>query len=208
MQRKKAAVLCAVILLCCSGCSKKDANMEEVKKNNQEVWTESGTEEQLGSTSEKITEIEPGTGEGASSVEIPDLKESKEYKIGQNIRITADEQEYELLIERAAYTDERSEYVRDAKQVLMITYTYTNQSDTTLLIDDIRFQMLKNNSTDLCEPYYFSDVLMPQPIEKGESCTAQIAYILEEKEQPLVLVYQDTAHGGMVPVKIVIDNIM
>lgn len=208
MQQKKAAVLCAVILLCCSGCSKKDANTEEVKKNNQEVRTESSTEEQLGSISEEITEIEPGTGEGAPSVEIPDLKESKEYKIGQTIRITADEQEYELLIECAAYTDERSEYVRDAKQVLMITYTYTNQSDTTLLIDDIRFQMLKNNSADLCEPYYFSDVLMPQPIEKGESCTAQIAYTLEEKEQPLVLVYQDAAHGGMVPVKIVIDDIM
>lgn len=208
MQQKKAAVLCAVILLCCSGCMKKDANTEEAKKNNQEVRTESSAEGQLGSASEEITEIEPGTGEGASSVEIPDLRESKEYKIGQTIEIGTDEQEYELKIERASYTDERSEYVPDAKEVLMITYTYTNQSDTTLLIDDMRFRMLENNLNDLCEPYYFSDILMPQPIEKGESCTAQIAYILEEKEPALVLVYQDTAHDGMVPVKIAIDDIM
>lgn len=208
MQQKKVAVLCAVILLCCSGCMKKDANTEEAKKNNQEVRTESSAEGQLGSASEEITEIEPGTGEGASSVEIPDLRESKEYKIGQTIEIGADEQEYELKIERASYTDERSEYVPDAKEVLMITYTYTNQSDTTLLIDDMRFRMLENNLNDLCEPYYFSDILMPQPIEKGESCTAQIAYILEEKEPALVLVYQDTAHDGMVPVKIAIDDIM
>lgn len=208
MQQKKAAVLCAVILLCCSGCTKKDANTEEAKKNNQEVRTESSAEVQSGSVSEEITEIEPGIGEGAPSVEIPDLKESKEYKIGQTIEIGTDEQRYELKIERASYTDERSEYMPDAKEVLMITYTYTNQSDGTLLIDDMRFKMLKNNLTDLCEPYYFSEILMPQPIEKGESCTAQIAYALEEKEQALVLVYQDTAQDGMIPVKITIDDIM
>ena len=60
-----------------------------------------------------VSDVPQASGEGSPSTEQIDLTKSKEYKVGETINIASDGKEYELLIEKAEYTEKRDEYTQD-----------------------------------------------------------------------------------------------
>ena len=192
MKRARVAAFCIVLALCLNGCTEKQKHTD---KSNRV------------SDGKVVSDVPQASGEGSPSTEQIDLTKSKEYKVGETINIASDGKEYELLIEKAEYTEKRDEYTQDPEYVVLITYTYRNYSNETLLIDDMRFQLMDSTQKELYESYYFAEIQIPQPLEKGEECTAQVAYAMEEKAQDFLLVYRDTVYSEIAPVKIMIDDI-
>lgn len=208
MRWKWITLFCLIVTLSFLGCSKAAVENETVEE-------EQVIEEEQDIDSERaeleFSEIEPDVGkvgEGAPSSEVVDLHESDSYQIGDTISLGVDNQVlYELSIDEIVYTDMRDVYTQDPGNVILITYTYTNLSDEELMIDDMRFQMMLTDESTLLDSYYLADVQVPEPVGKGESCTAQISYAIGEKVQSVVLAYHDTVHVEIMPVKITVDNL-
>ncbi len=131
-------------------------------------------------------------GEGASSTAIPDLDEGEQVQDDNKILVQKGKQDYEIIIDEVAYTDERNEYEADQEKVLLITYTYKNNSDALLLIDDVRFQLISADESEIYQPYYLMDAMYAEPIENGQSATAQIAFGVPEEIHSFKLIYKDT----------------
>lgn len=199
MRWKKVSIILVIAILSLSACS---SEKNKTNSNNANSST-SGSQEK----EDDAGKVPPGTGEGAPSTEALDLKKSQEYDIGDVIKVDVDNISYEVTIDKVEYTDQRSEYVPDPGFVMLFTYTYTNQSDEALLIDDMRFQLMTSKDSQLFESYYFDEIKIPQAIGKGESCTAQVAYSLSQKEDDLVLAYQDTIHSEVIPAKILVNKV-
>lgn len=157
-------------------------------------------------TVEKETEIDPAVqAEGSPNSAPLNIKSSVTYQVGDSI--TIGEGLYELSIDEVKYTEQRDEYTQDPGNVILVTYTYENFSDEVLLIDDMRFQLMQEDGETLYDSYYLSDGKTAEPVEKGKSCTAQIAYAVPEKTDSVVLAYQDSIHTELAPVKIVVNNL-
>lgn len=217
MRCKGIFVLSFFLLLLFGGCGKDDTT----KQNDAEIQTEeqrnaNGQSDENdqpsneeGTSGEDMLEPEvANVGEGAQDGSPMDVKESDSYEVGDVISMTSGENVlYELTIDEIAYTDARDEYTQDPGDVILVTYTYKNLGEDTLIIDDMRFQLMQTDETTLYDSYYLSDMLAVEPLEKGNSCTAQIAYAVPEKTEEVVLAYQDTIHTELQPVKIRADNL-
>lgn len=216
MKFKGIFTLLLISTLFLSGCEKDDANSQktdeaQVSKQNDTI---DDTPEDSGNLGEGTPEGESmeteivNMGEGAPDSAPIDIQESEAYEVGEVIKIASDEKElYELTIDEIVYTDKRDEYTEDPGNVLLVTYTYKNLSEDALLIDDMRFQMMKTDETTVFDSYYLSDVQVPEPADKDGSCTAQVAYASAEKVDSVVLAYQDTVHTEISPVKIKVSNL-
>ena len=138
-------------------------------------------------------------GEGSSSMELPVLTEEKTFDEKETITASNDRVKYEVKIDNIEFTKERNEYEMEYEDVVLVTYTYENQGEEMLLIDDVRFQLISADGTSVYAPYYFSDKLYAEPIGTGETKTAQIAFGVNDGQTSFKLVYKDQANNGDVP---------
>lgn len=191
--------LCCSIL-CFSGCAdnKQPDNSSEGSK---------GQEADKQDSEVKATELEPGIGEGTSSMELQDLSESEEFKLGETISMSVDGKEYELRIDSVSYTEKRDPYASDAENVVLVDYSYHNLSEEPLLLGDIRFQLTDSEREKVYEPYYLSEQVIAEPVEKGESFSAQVAFAQVDEDKELLLVYTDISSEDTAPVIVRIDEI-
>lgn len=212
MKNKGIFLSVLVVSMLFTGCKKEETILQEHEESQAEESDVTGEISQDSETSEgEKLESEGDTenmGEGAPDSIPMDVKQSDAYQIGDVITISSgSENLYELTIDEIAFTDQRDEYTQDPGNVILVTYTYKNLSDETLMIDDMRFQLMNADETTLFDSYYLSDSKVPEPIEKEGSCTAQISYAAEEKPDAVVLAYQDTVHNDLEPVKITVNNL-
>lgn len=203
-------VLGLIMTLMFSGCSKEEQKTDTVEGQEQ-LSAEEESNQSEKQTQMEFEELEPDvgkTGEGTPSYELIEVEELDSYQVGDTISLGINGQVlYELTIDKIAFTDERDEYVQDPGNVIQVTYTYTNLSDSELLIDDMSFQMMLSDESTLLDSYYLPYIQVPEPIEKGTSCTAQVAYSIAEKPDSVILAYHDIVHIEIAPVKITANNL-
>lgn len=199
-----------IMTLMFSGCSKGEQKTDDAVEQEQ-LSTEEESNQKEETTQIEFTQLEPDVGnigEGAPSYELIEVEDLDSYQVGDKMSLGFNGQVlYELTIDKIAFTDERDEYVQDPGNVIQVTYTYTNLSDSELLIDDMSFQMMLSNESTLLDSYYLPYFQVPEPIEKGTSCTAQVAYAIGEKPDSVVLAYHDIVHMEIAPVKITVNNL-
>lgn len=169
--KKISYIILVLILMMCSGC------------NNE---------------AENTTELE-NYGEGTSSLDLPVLENEEMVEADNTITVQTESLDYEIVIEDIVFTEKRNEYEAEYDQVVLVTYTYKNHMDQMLLIDDVRFQLISSDETELYTPYYLSDLLYAEPIGKGQTATAQIAFGVSDGETNFKLVYKDTSGIEMTP---------
>ena len=172
-----------VVGLCCGmlwfgGCN----NTE--KPDSSKVTGETNIEEE---NLEDNTKVKPGTGEGTSLPELQDLSDSQEYQINEVIPVPSDEKKYELKIDSVSYMKDEE----GKESILLIDYTYHNLSDELLMVGDVRFQLTDGNQEKVYNPYYFSEQIVAEPVEKGYNKSAQIAFEDVDESSDLYLVYTD-----------------
>lgn len=202
-----------VMALTMTGCQSKTSEEKPSQGTVTETQEQDETKNEEGeilqpteAAPEQETELDPAVeGEGTPNSAPLDVEDSESYETGDVI--TMGDGLYELTIDEVVYTDQRDEYTQDPGNVILVTYTYKNLSDEALLIDDMRFQLMQEDEETLYDSYYLPDGKMAEPAEKGESCTAQIAYAVPEKTDSVVLAYQDSIHTELAPVKIIVNNL-
>lgn len=160
--KRRIITICLFIAICMLGCNKTDEGFDLSQQ-----------------------------GEGASSAELPVLDE--EIMVDDRvIEVKNDVSDYKVTIDDISFTDKRSEFETDYEDVVLVTYTYENFGEEVLLIDDLRFQLVDTEETVVYTPYYFAEGMFAEPIEKGESVTAQIAFGVSDGNTNFKLVYRDS----------------
>lgn len=211
MKSKGIFLSVLVVSMLFTGCKKEENAPPEQEAVQTEERDSKNELNQNSEVSEGEMESEVDTenmGEGAPDSVPMDVTESDSYQIGDVITISSDGEDlYELTIDEIAFTDQRDEYTQDPGNVILVTYTYKNLSEKRLLIDDMRFQLMNEDGTILYDSYYLAEGPVPESVEIGKSCTAQISYASEEKPGAVVLAYKDTVHNDVVPVKITVNNL-
>lgn len=188
-----------VVGLCCGmlwfgGCN----NTE--KPDSSKVTGKTNIEEE---NLEDNTKVKPGTGEGTSLPELQDLSDSQEYQINEVIPVPSDEKKYELKIDSVSYMKDEE----GKESILLIDYTYHNLSDELLMVGDVRFQLTDGNQEKVYNPYYFSEQIVAEPVEKGYNKSAQIAFEDVDESSDLYLVYTDISLENEKPILIKIDEV-
>ncbi|MGN0251836.1 MAG: hypothetical protein ACI4EH_10810 [Oliverpabstia sp.] len=188
-----------VVGLCCGilwfgGCNHTE------KPDNSKVTSETNKEEE---NLEDNAKVKPGTGEGTSLPELQDLSDSQEYQINEVIPVPSDEKKYELKIDSVSYM--KDEEGKDS--ILLIDYTYHNLSDELLMVGDVRFQLTDGNQEKVYTPYYFSEQIVAEPVEKGYNKSAQVAFEDVDENSGLYLVYTDISLENEKPILIKIDEV-
>lgn len=185
-------------MMCFGGCSDEEKTLPE----------ENAQQETDGESSDrKNTEVEPGIGEGVSSMVLDDLSGSEEYTVDDTIALTVEGQEYELQIDAAAYMEPPNQYIEDSGNVVVIDYTYRNLSENLLLIDDMSFQLTDSGQKEVYEPYFFNEQKVSDLIGKGESSSGQIAFSGMDEGESLTLVYTDHSSEEFVPILISLGEV-
>lgn len=206
MRFKRMFSLILFIAFICSGCKNDSESLQESKDasiEQQDSISENEENDMEGMESE--TE---NMGEGVPVPIEVDFDEGDTYQVKDTIKIgTEQEVLYELVIDEVVYTNQRDEFVQDPGNVLLVTYTYKNVSGEAVFIDDMSFQMMGNDESTILDPYYLADIQVPEPIENGSSCTAQLAFSSVEKLDSVVLVYHDIVNTEISPVKIAINHL-
>lgn len=199
---------CGILSICgCTNVEKSEGTEGIVQKEGQQVENEPVMEIDEETVGLKATEVQSGTGEGTSSMELDDLSESTEYQIGDTIKIENGTSSYTLKIDSVSYTDQRNTHVRDIENVVLIDYTYENLSDEILLVGDVRFQLTDSVQEKVYESYYYNDLKTAEPVEKGQSVSAQVAFAQDDTESEVFLVYTDIVDEHSIPVLIRIADI-
>lgn len=156
---------------------------------------------------QKETVVDSGIGEGAPKTEILEYEEDAAYQVGDVISLTSSSHEYELCIDAVSYIEATNVHAEVPEQVVLVDYTYTNNSEELLLIDSMRFQLVNPSDDTVYEPYYFEDKITAEPVNKGESFSAQIAFSKNDDSDQLLLIYHDTMDNNLEPVSVIIDTI-
>lgn len=191
--------MCFSVIACSGKTSDTDDSSGSSISSTSSSSSSEKTEQGTSSSSENISE-------GMPSTEIVDVDENREFLVGDTVQLKEDgKTKYELTINSVSYTDKRDEYTPDPGCVVVVNYTYKNVDEDALLIDDMRFQLMKPDESVLYESYYFADIITAEVADKGKSCTAEIAYSMNEKQDDLVLTYRDTVSQSVLPIKVVID---
>lgn len=206
MKLRRVIFLILLMVLMCSGCERKDEAYPE-----QQALSEKHEEDTLEKHEPVNDGMESETENMGEGVPMPievDLNEGDTYRVKDTIKIGTEQGVlYELTIDEIEYTDQRDEYVQDPGNVLLVTYTYKNISEEAVFIDDMSFQMMDTDEGTALDMYYLSDIQVPELVEKGGSCTAQLAFSSAEKVDSVVLVYHDIVNTEILPVKIAINDL-
>ena len=192
-----------VVGLCCGMLWFGGCNQTE-KPDTDKVVSETNQEEgDVKDNTNNNTEVDPGTGEGTSAPELQDLSDSEEYTIQEVISIPSEKKKYELTIDSVSYM--KDENGKD--NILLVDYTYHNLSDELLMVGDVRFQLTDAAHKKVYTPYYFSEQIVAEPVEKGYNKSAQVAFEDVDENSDLYLVYTDISLKNEKPILIKIDKV-
>lgn len=149
-----------------------------------------------GTTDERDESAEPFNPEGLAVFpgEEIQLKESgKKASLGETFSVASSFGSYELTLEDAALTDDRAEGF-PADRVLRVTYTYAGTDyDGELMVSSLFFRLYDSDGK-ACSPYVVGNKKeknSARPLSSGESCTANIYFILPEGSSKATLVFDD-----------------
>ncbi len=208
MKKRFILFLLSIVCISASGCQKESSlkaeQNEEISLENHE---EVNMEVDKTTVDKKSTEIGMVVGEGTSLDTLSDLSDSSKYQIGEKITFANADEKYELIIDSVVYTEQRDSHAADVEKVVLVEYTYHNLSDNPLMIGDIRFQLTNGTQDKIYQPYYFTGQHAAEPIEKGESASAQLAFVQEDDEDELFLVYTDLVSENEPPVIIQLNGL-
>lgn len=140
--------------------------------------------------------------EGINVIAGTDVKlneNAREAKIDKAETYSSNTGDVELTINSIELTDIRSPG-QDADRVVRVTYTYKNTGrPDAIMLGNYSFKLLDAKGR-ACAEYFFDTgdpELNPQamPVEKGDSCTAVLGYILTDSSNDVVLVFDDLTHN-------------
>ena len=76
------------------------------------------------------------------------------------------------------------------QKVVVAEYSFENvASDDAILIDDMSFKMLADNSVGV--PYFSPELKVAEPAGKGETSTGQIAFLVDENAKDVILMFKN-----------------
>lgn len=208
MKKQQIAIILCCALLSFTGCnnaSDNNENAEEYDVSQEE--TKVFLEEIPENANKKSTVIDPGVGEGTTAMELADLSESMEYKVGDVILIETEDCKYELKIDAVSYTEERNDHAEETENVVLVDYTYRCLSGEQLMIGDIRFQLTNGTQDKVYAPYYYSELIVPEMIDAGESASAQAAFVKDDDSTELMIVYTESSDTDSSPILICVEDI-
>ena len=125
--------------------------------------------------------------------------DAKEVKVDKAETYNSNTGDVELTINSIELTDIRSPG-QDADKVVRVTYTYKNIGrPDAIMLGNYSFKLLDSKGK-ACTEYFFDTndpELNPQamPVEKGDSCTAVLGYILTDSSNDVTLVFDDLTHS-------------
>ena len=143
-----------------------------------------------------------GQAEGMNILPGTDVKlddDAKEVKVDKAETYNSNTGDVELTINSIELTDIRSPG-QDADKVVRVTYTYKNIGrPDAIMLGNYSFKLLDSKGK-ACTEYFFDTndpELNPQamPVEKGDSCTAVLGYILTDSSNDVTLVFDDLTHS-------------
>ncbi len=123
---------------------------------------------------------------------VPDLDSIESAPADKEYVITGQSgaEQYTLKIDGIAATDERdSNNPSNPENVVVIDYTYKNNAQEALLVDDMSFKLVVGDT--VCTPYYSGSLDSAELINEGESCSAQMAFEVGKDFREGSLVYTD-----------------
>lgn len=144
-----------------------------------------------------------GYGEGTNVVPgsaISVSENAAKHSTGEVCTINSEKGSYELTIDSIALTNERNSTLA-ADKVIKITYTYKNTNfNSTLLIGNLDFKLMNSDGL-ACAQYTLDsagskDSPEAMPAEKGNSCTATIAYAVSGSSNKVTLIFDDLTGGS------------
>lgn len=138
------------------------------------------------------TPVEEIQGEGMTDTTVPDLDSIESAPADKEYVITGQSgaEQYTLKIDGIAATDERdSNNPSNPENVVVIDYTYKNNAQEALLVDDMSFKLVVGDT--VCTPYYSGSLDSAELINEGESCSAQMAFEVGKDFREGSLVYTD-----------------
>ena len=205
-----AAALVSVMLF--TGCGKKGGETSStgsgaVTKSTDENNPAGNAEDSLPDyPKEKPIADAPTSGtdpaEGLNVLPGTDVKlddDAKEVKVDKAETYNSNTGDVELTINSIELTDIRSPG-QDADKVVRVTYTYKNIGrPDAIMLGNYSFKLLDSKGK-ACTEYFFDTndpELNPQamPVEKGDSCTAVLGYILTDSSNDVTLVFDDLTHS-------------
>ena len=206
-----AAALVSVMLF--TGCGKKggetsSTGSDAVTKSTADGKPAGNAEDSLpdylkdGPIADPQSQGEGAPAEGMNILPGTDVKlneDAKEAKIDKAETYTSNTGDVELIINSIELTDIRTPG-QDADKVVRVTYTYKNIGrPDAIMLGNYSFKLLDSKGK-ACTEYFFDTndpELNPQamPIEKGDSCTAVLGYILTDSSNDVVLVFDDLTHS-------------
>lgn len=170
-----------------SGCS--DGNTEtesSVSSSSVSSASSSGTPTP---TEEPTPTVDPSAmGEGAAPTDMPDTDGAIQAAVGEACTFSQDGQElYTVTITDISFTDRRAVVdTEEPEQVLVATYTYQSLTDDPVLVDDMSFRCIVND-TDVCTAYYLADQIVADVAGKDAPVTAEVAYSVPADTQKVSL---------------------
>lgn len=202
MKKSVAVLLCLSLCMAGTACG----TTQKQAGNSSSSQSISASPSPSSESSENTSSSSKIQAEGTPSKEKVEVDENREYLVGDTVKLKLkDKIQYELTINSISYTEKRDEYVPDPGYVVVVNYTYKNVAEDALLIDDMRFQLMKPDESVLYDSYYYPDLKVAESVTKGNSCTAEVAYAMNEKQQQLTLTYRDTVTDEILPFKVHID---
>ena len=206
-----AAALVSVLLF--TGCGKKGGDTastgsDAVTKSLDESHPAGNAEDSLpdylkdGPVAGTQSQGDGAPAEGMNILPGTDVKlddDAKEAKVDKAETYQSNTGDVELIINSIELTDIRTPG-QDADKVVRVTYTYKNIGrPDAIMLGNYSFKLLDSKGK-ACTEYFFDTndpELNPQamPVEKGDSCTAVLGYILTDSSNDVVLVFDDLTHN-------------
>lgn len=201
IRKKKLAVMLAMCILSLSACNG-DENTAKSGESNSKT-DDAVMEEQETETNVQDKNADTKGSEGYPSTDTVDLTNSKEYEVGETAELENAAVQYNIVIDSVEYNDTLSD-----DPIVIIRYTYTNDSDKSLLIDSMRFQLIDSETRELYEPFYHESLGTADVADKGESVNAEIAFTVNDHITEAQLAYRDTENDDIIPIIINIKDMM
>ena len=139
---------------------------------------------------------DPSTmGEGAAPTDMPELESAIARSLNETCEFTKDGQSlYTVTITGVSFTDRRAVVdTEEPDKILLVTYTYQSLTDDPVLVDDMSFRCIIND-TEVAPPYYLSDQVMPELSVRDQPVTAELAYNVPANTEKAALYLTNTSN--------------
>jgi hypothetical protein len=199
----------------CSGRSDASESVSAASSSVSSASSESSTSVSSESTPAPSEEasptptMDPSTmGEGAAPTDMPETDEATAAGLGDACVFTRDGQElYTVTITDISFTDRRAVVdTEEPEQVLVATYSYQSLTDEPVLVDDMSFRCIVND-TEVCTAYYLEDQIVADVAGKDAPVTAEVAYSVPADTEKVSLYLTNTANPDGENYLITVENL-